>query len=449
MHDLIVSMSGFRGIVGDSLTPEVALRVATAFGQAVPEGPIVLGGDTRVSHDVMKHAVLTGLLGLGRKVIYIGKVPTPTVQQAISYYGASGGIVITASHNPAPYNGLKLMSQSGSFFDNDEYARFMSFYENYQPIYSEWDKSGSLIEDFSFLERHVDLILEKVDCSSVVSSGLKVLIDVNHGAGAVADPILLDKLGVKYDILYGEPSGRFSHSPEPVEQNLETLKTKMAAGGYDIGFAQDADADRLVILDEKGRFIGEDYSLAFCMNKVLDIHQAKNPAIVVNLSTSLVINYIAELFGAKLYHTKIGESFVTQGIKAYNALVGGEGNGGVIYPTVGWGRDSLAGIALALVHLADAKKTVSQIVDTYPKYVMIRDKVELKSREFVAEFLAKMEKTFAGNDINKEDGVKLIFKDGWIHVRPSNTEPIIRIFVEAINKDIADKWMTQVKGLLS
>jgi len=440
--NLIISGSGVRGVVGETLTPDVALEFAYAFAAFVDSGTVVVGGDTRTSHDVFKSAVISGLTASGCDVIDIGKVPTPTCQQLIRHHNAAGAIVITASHNPIIWNGLKLMNSSGSFFDQDDYAKFKGIYESKSWQLKPWDQIGTVTVDSNAIQTHLDRIFKVLDPAPIREARLRVLIDPNHGAACDADKALLDALGVEYTIINGEGHGRFAHAPEPSADNLGDTITAMKAGNYDIGFVQDADADRLVLLDETGRFIGEDNSLGFCVDYILGYEATdseKEAPVVVNLSTSNVIRDIAKSHQVEVVQTKIGETFVTQGIRDHNALVGGEGNGGVIFPKIGWGRDSLVGIVIALLHLAKRQKTVSEIVASYPQYTMLREKVSLESRAQVSEMLEKVIKSFPDVTPITDDGIKIVLHDEWIHVRPSNTEPIIRVFVEAKSKENAKK----------
>ncbi len=425
-----MSQSGTRGVVGQTLTPHVVLKTVQAFGSYLGKGPVIVGGDTRTSHEMIKGAVISGLMSIGIDVIDIGKVPTPTVQQMIRHHKATGGIVITASHNPIVWNGLKLMNASGSFMNVAEYAAFMKFYESDKPALATWSTVGKIRVDETAIQKHIDLILSVIDPTSIQKAGLRAAIDPNNGAACIADKILMERLNVKYDIIHGDPTGVFSHNPEPVKGNLQSLMAFMQEGNYDIGFGQDADADRLVILDEKGGFIGEDYSLAFCVDYILSQEKSSDKRVVVNLSTSQVIDFVARKHGAAITHTKIGESHVTEGIRKEKACVGGEGNGGVIYPKVGWGRDSLVGIVVALKHLAEKKQTVSQIVSTYPSYTMLREKIEAGSKDEVSSLIKSIETLFKEYPQNTQDGVKVIMPESWVHVRPSNTEPIVRIFIE-------------------
>ena len=441
MKPLIMSSSGIRGVIGENLDPRIATRVGMAFGMMTGKGPVIVGGDTRTSHDMLKQALVSGLTAVGTEVIDIGKVPTPTVQQMIRHFHAKGGIVITASHNPVMWNGLKVMNANASFLDEEEYAMFVHHYQTDVFSLADWKNIGSLTHEKNALSLHVSHILSLIDCRSIQQSKLRVLIDPNNGAGSLADPILLEALGVTYHLLNEKPDGHFSHDPEPLKRNVSDMITELKTGQYDIGFVQDADADRLVILDETGQFIGEDYSLGLCVDYILSQDSSPDKKVVVNLSTSQLIEWIASRHNASTFYTKIGETHVTQGIKHHQAVVGGEGNGGVIFPKIGWGRDSLVGIVIALKYLCESKKTVSEIVKTYPQYVMLRKKVEVATQEEVRHLLHTIEASFPDIPKNKEDGIKLFFEEGWVHIRPSNTEPIVRLFSEAPTLEKAQKLL--------
>jgi len=389
---LISSHSGIRGIVGETLTAEIVLDLALAFGRYIGSGSVIVGGDTRESHDFYKETVITGLISVGIDVIDIGKVPTPTCQQMIRVHKAQGAMIITASHNPIAWNGIKLMNASGAFLNAKEYQAFKSVLDPKNDAYKDWPDIGSYTEDPTAIDQHIDKILSLIDGSAIQKTQPRVLLDPNNGAGCIADKKLMEKLGIPYTMINQEPNGQFAHDPEPLEKNLTATMAAMKTEDFDIGFIQDADADRLVILDESGHFIGEDYSLGFCIDYVLSLADSpKNSIVVVNLSTSQVIEAIADNYQAKTVYTKIGETYVTERIKSEQAIVGGEGNGGIIYPKVGWGRDSLVGIVLALCHLSHKKQTVSDIVATYPKYVMRRAKMRamgsvLEGRTWIQAF---------------------------------------------------------------
>jgi phosphomannomutase len=448
MSKLMLSSSGLRGIVGDHLTADQIDHFVRSFLAWLPEGPIVIGGDTRTSYTAMSNLVASICQLCGRNVILIGQVPTPTVQQMVRFHMAAGGIAVTASHNPEQWNGLKIINASGSFLSSEAFSTFFNMYQHKELAdYVDWSEQGTLIQHVTALQDHVSVIGAVLDMAALEKSTLKVLIDVNHGAAAVADPVLFKSLGVHVDYLYNTPDGKFSHAPEPLAENVSELCTRMKRGNYDIGFAQDPDADRLVIVDENGRFIGEDYSLAFCMDYFLATAKKENPSIVVNLSTSNIIQYIATKYGATLYHTRIGEPNVTAKIKETEAIIGGEGNGGVILPEVGWGRDSLTGIVLALLHLQTTGQSVSEIIKAYPSYCMIRDKQPLESKADIQQKLEAVTNHYAKENINCDDGVKVSFKDSWVHIRPSNTEPIIRIFAEAPSKKEATTLVDAIKAL--
>ncbi len=444
---LIMSASGVRGIVGPNFDPEFALKIGKAFGTYLKKGTVILGSDSRQSGMIYKSAVLSGLLMSGIDILDIGVVPTPTCQQMITHFNAQGAVVITASHNPSEWNGIKLMNSEASFLTQDEFNDFNTVLNSQTFTYSNWETVGTYRHITDALDIHINHIISQLDTTPIQSANLNVLIDPNNGAACEANQTLLTRLGVSFDSLNGDPNQAFSHNPEPLEKNVSEIKAALAKGDYDIGFVQDADADRLVILDESGRFIGEDYSLGFCLDHVLRSENADNETVVVNLSTSLLIQDIASKYNATVHYTKIGETHVTQGIREKKALVGGEGNGGVIFPKIGWGRDSLTGITLALLHLATTQKSVSEIVSTYPKYVMIRDKIGLNSREELTPLLDALKKEFQDHPQDYQDGVKINLPSAWIHVRPSNTEPIARIFIEAPTQEEADQLLVQVNAL--
>ena len=429
------------------MTTQTIEPFVRAFLAWCPEGKIVVGGDTRTSHSAIAELVISISQMCGRDVIYIGKVPTPTVQQMVRQSKAAGGFAITASHNPVVWNGIKIINSSGSFLSQEAFETFFSMHQGHQlASYVPWNRLGDRWNELYALQTHVEKIMHVLPTHLI--QPLKVLIDVNHGTGCEADQVLFDRLShVTVEYLYDSPDGKFSHDPEPIQGNLETLCDRMANGGYDIGFAQDPDADRLVIVDETGRFIGEDYSLAFCMDYYLSTITDAHPSVVVNLSTSKIIEYIASKYKATLHQTKIGEPNVTAKMKAVNAVIGGEGNGGIICPEIGWGRDSLTGIVLALLHLSASGKSVSEIVAGYPQYVMVRDKQPLESSEVIQKKMALVSDKYANEAINLDDGVKVSFESSWVHIRPSNTEPIVRIFAEAKTKKDALKLVEDIKNI--
>eukprot|EP01047_Picozoa_sp_COSAG01_P000031 COSAG01_NODE_1_length_100484_cov_170.446142_31_plen_453_part_00 len=445
---LIISVSGIRGIVGDSLTVAVAQEMGQAYGSALKAGDkLVVGGDTRISYNMLSQALIAGILATGVDVINIGQCPTPTVQHAIRRHQAQGGLVITASHNPIAWNGIKLMNDQGAFLIGAGYDKIIDNF--HQKTFRQVDAThvGQEEQDKQAIDKHIDVIFEAVDPAEIKQSKLRVLIDVNHGTGAIADPILFDRLGIDYELMYPQADGKFSHTPEPVKENLTAICERLKAGNFDIGFAQDPDADRLITIAGDGTFIGEDYSLAYCLDYLLAQDKSPKKDIVVNLSTSKVIEYLGEKHQATVYYSKIGEPNVTAKLQDLNAQFGGEGNGGVIYPRVGWGRDSLLGMVVALKHLATSKKTVLETVQSYPSYNMYRDKMALDNRADIQPFLDKLEANYPQAQQNHEDGIKFDFGKSWLHVRASNTEPILRLFAEAETLDQAKVLVEQAKAL--
>ncbi|MGA0241631.1 MAG: phosphoglucosamine mutase [Candidatus Marinamargulisbacteria bacterium] len=446
MSKLMISSSGLRGIVGEHLSPALIDPFVRSYLKWLPKGPIVIGGDTRTSYDPISQLVASICQLCGRSVICIGWVPTPTVQQMVRKYGAAGGFAITASHNPVEWNGIKIIDASGAFLDKSAFDSFYRLYESKSWVdYVPWDQQGKRQQDVGAIDAHVDIIMQTLPVQNI--RPLKVLIDVNHGTGAPADKGLFQRLGMDVDFLFDGAPGEFSHTPEPVAENLTALCETMAQGNYDIGFAQDPDADRLVIVDETGRFIGEDYSLAFSMDYYLSIAKVANPQVVVNLSTSKVIEDIVHRHGGTLHQTKIGEPNVTAKMKAIEATIGGEGNGGIILPSVGWGRDSLTGIVLALLHLSTTGQRVSEIIRRYPTYCMVREKQPLASSTLIQEKVDRVTQFYKHANVNLDDGIKVSFESSWVHIRPSNTEPIIRIFAEAPTLALAEDLVAQVKSL--
>ena len=448
--ELIISVSGLRGIVGDSLTADVANRLGKAYASHLSvKDTLIIGGDTRQSFSMLKEALIKGILSTGVSVIDIGQCPTPTVQQAIRYHQAAGGMVITASHNPIEWNGIKLMNHQGAFLIGKNYDHTFELF--HQQNFRQVDQKdfGTTIIDKQAIQRHITHIFKHLDISSIQSSKLRILIDVNHGAGAIADPLLFDQLGVDYEIMYPEADGNFSHTPEPLKQNLSAIIQRLEQESFDIGFVQDPDADRLVILAGNGTYIGEDYSLAYCIDYLLkDLNNNEAKQVVVNLSTSKVIEFIAKKHQANLHYSKIGEPNVTALLQKTGAQVGGEGNGGVIFPKVGWGRDSLLGMVVALKHLAESKRSVLDTVTNYPQFFMYRDKIQLQNKSDISNFLQTIQSKISAKSIDTQDGVKLDFGDAWLHVRASNTEPIVRLFAEATSIKQAKFLVSQAKDLL-
>lgn len=452
-----ISTSGVRGVVGEDFFPGLALNFGLAYGSFLGKGTVVVGGDTRPSHQAFKMAIISGLLSTGCCVIDLGYVPTPTVQKWVPHIKADAGMIITASHNPLEWNGIKFIDKDGAFLKEDVWKNiYKNFYESKQFNYVDWKTIGKITYSNEAILFHIETLFKSFNLSWFRNYKGRVAIDVNHGAGAVMAPIFLESLGVPYDILGEEPHGKFFRPSEPIKENLTSLLTKMKVGNYAIGFAQDADADRLMIIDEKGCCIGEDYTLAFCIDAALQMALSQSilteMVVVVNVSTSRVVDDIAKKYGAKVIRTKVGETFVTQGMLEYGALIGGEGNGGIIYPKTGWGRDSFVGMILALNYLVESGKTVSQIVSSYPNYTMCKHKISLNEDEAILDkiwdiFLKKIQSAYLDLDIDYTDGIKVSMNDAWVHVRTSNTEPIVRIFSESISEKKAKLLINEMENM--
>ena len=440
---LIISISGVRGIVPDSLTPEVCLDLAKALGTYLCGGKVVVGTDPRQSSEFIKGVVFSGLLSTGCKVVDLGIAPTPTVGIMTRELEAAGGIVVTASHNPLPWNGLKFMRGDGIFLNESEAGDFLKLYHGKQ-----WRSAPArgVSVNRTSLDVHIRKVLKTLNGAAVKKARLKVAFDGCNGAGSVAMVKLLDKLGCRVAAINCDTRLPFPHNPEPVAANLGELAELVKKTNADIGFAVDSDADRLAIVSNEGKAIGEELTLALAAKFVLGTNQGggSKPIVVVNLSTSRVIDDVCREAGAVLIRTRVGEVNVTEELKNLNGLIGGEGNGGVIFPRVGWNRDSLSGAGLVLNLLAASKKKVSALVAELPHYEMIKTKVECQTRDEANDFMEKAKAAFKGYDLILTEGLKIVLPDGWIHIRPSNTEPIVRIIAEAKSKEQAEELIKKV-----
>jgi len=463
MQDLIISISGVRGIAGQNLTAQVAARFGRAFGQylkaTMPSGAplkVVIGRDTRHYGIELFNGLSAGLDAEGVAICNIGIVPTPTVQLFVTAQKSSGGIIITASHNPKEWNGLKFVSHEGIFLNQKEGEQFLSYYEKLSGAET-MALPSSIMTDQPWYEQaaalHLNKVLSHVDVSLIKKRKLKVAMDCANGAGGEMTLRLLKSLGCDVIGINMEPKGDFNRSPEPIPANIQTLCDAIKTEKADIGFAQDADADRLAIVDETGRPIGEDNTLVLAVKHILSLSKNKSaalaPKVVTNLSTTMAIDDIAREYDATMIRTKVGEINVSMAIKNEGALIGGEGNGGVIWPVIGLGRDSLAGIALILELLATENKPLSTIMNTLPRYVMVKDKVTCTKKSEVAELLAQLDLIAweaPVRELNKDDGVKIVFQNSWIHVRGSNTEPIARIIAEAPTEADARGLIDRLRG---
>jgi phosphomannomutase len=429
---LMISVSGVRGRVGDGLTPEIVCQFAAAFGawslSRTPRAPIVLGRDSRVSGPMFHHAVVAGLQSVGATIIDIEMAPTPTVQLAVEHHHAAGGLAVTASHNPVEWNALKFIGASGLFLDAAEGTAMRAYLEREIPR-ATWDRLGHLAEDNAAITRHIDAILALpwVDVDAIRARRHVVALDTCHGAGVTILPALLERLGCEVHAIHLEPHGRFHRPPEPVAENLGELEAMVRDTGAAIGFATDPDVDRLALVAEDGRAIGEDYTLALATRVVL--RRTRGP-VVTNLSTSRIVDDVAAEFDCRVIRAPVGEVNVATRMRDEGAVVGGEGNGGVILPALHLGRDAPLAVALALQLLTDGDGTLSAIVDRYPRYRIVKEKLDRPDASLETVY-SSLRDSFPDAAVDTQDGLRLSWPDRWVHVRPSGTEPIVRVIAEA------------------
>jgi phosphomannomutase len=424
---LIVSVSGIRGIVGQGLTAEPVTSFATALGTYTQGGRVVVSRDGRPSGDFLRHAVLAGLLQAGCEVADLGVTPTPTCGLAVRRLHAAGGIQITASHNPAPWNGLKLFGPEGRVLSATEGQQVKAVFDGSTFRQAAWNELGYVVERRQAEDWHRDRVLELIDVPRIRARGLRTLLDANGGAGGPLGRRLLEALQCQPVVLGGNADGSFDHEPEPIAENLQAVCPLVAQQGANVGFVLDPDADRLALIDETGRYIGEELTLALA---VLFRLRVEAGPVVINLSTSRVVEDIAKRFGVPCHRTAVGEANVVDGMKRVGAVIGGEGNGGVIDPRVGWVRDPFIGIGLILNLMAETGQSLSQLVASLPAYHILKEKVAVP-REKLANLMAALPASWPEAGVNKLDGIRLEWPDRWVHVRPSNTEPIVRVIAEA------------------
>jgi phosphomannomutase len=457
-ENLMISVSGMRGHVGTDLTPELVARHAAAFGAWVRESgspgnermpAVVLGRDTRTSGPMFAHAAVSGLMSVGVDAIDLGVVPTPTVQMAVEYHHAGGGLILTASHNPIEWNALKFVGPDGIFLDADSGGRVRALAEQGPPRMG-WKGLGEVREDREAVTRHLDAILglSMIDVTAIRRRRFHVALDCVRGAGATAMLPLLERLECRVTGINLEPDGRFPRAPEPVPENLGELGRLVRESGASIGLAVDPDVDRLALVDETGRAIGEDYTLAFAVRAVLDgrSSRAKDPIVVVNLSTSLVVEDAARTAGARLVRAPVGEAYVARAIRDQGAVIGGEGNGGVMFPALHIGRDAPLGVALILHLLATTGVTVSQLVAGAPRYTIVKAKGPRGPE--LRPMYDRLRQRFQDAEPDERDGLRLSWRDRWLHVRPSGTEPIVRLIAEAPTASAAEDLVAAARELL-
>lgn len=444
---LIASISGIRGTIGgengDNLTPIDIVNFTAAFGAwlGTKSGShrVVIGKDSRPSGPMVEQLVIGTLMGLGFEVVNLGLSTTPTVELAVVDYEAAGGIVLTASHNPKEWNALKLLNSKGEFVTRKEGGEILELQRKGIITFNKVDRMGTVVEDNDYFHHHIEKImaLPLVDSYGISKSGFRIVVDGVNSSGGVYVPMLLRALGIKTIIKVNcEPTGEFAHDPEPLEKNLVDTCQYVREQGADLGIVVDPDVDRLVFIDENGKLFGEEYTLVAVADYIL---QNRLGAVVSNLSSSRALTDVAARYGCPHKQSAVGEVNVTDKMRRCDAVIGGEGNGGIILPDLHYGRDALVGIALFLTHLAKSKMKVSELRATYPDYFMSKQKAELTPQVDVDAILAEIETEFQHEQTDTTDGLKIDFAASWVHLRKSNTEPIIRIYSEAKTQAEADQ----------
>lgn len=443
---LIKSISGIRGTiggsVGDNLTPIDVVRFTAAFGTLMrkqrPENKkMVIGRDGRISGKLVSGLVANTLIALGFEVIDLGLSTTPTVEMAVAMEQATGGIILTASHNPKQWNALKLLNHKGEFISADEGAEVLRIAESDEIEFAEIDRIGAIREDNTFVQKHIEKILAHplVNVDAIRSKEFKVVVDGVNSTGSIFVPKLLEALGVKeVKVINEEVNGQFAHNPEPLQEHLTELINSVAEQGYDLGIAVDPDVDRLVLVNEDGTMFGEEYTLVAVADYYLQ-HRKGNT--VSNMSSTRALRDVTEKHGGQYFPAAVGEVNVVRKMKEVNAVIGGEGNGGIIDPELHYGRDALVGIGLFLSHLATCGKKMSELKASYPQYVISKNKIELNPGTDVKKIFDAIAEQYAQESINREDGLKIEFGTDWVHLRTSNTEPIIRIYAESKDEEAA------------
>ncbi|GEN75532.1 phosphoglucosamine mutase [Chryseobacterium hagamense] len=445
---LIKSISGIRGTIGgkvnDNLTPLDVVKFASAFGTWLQNNKnkkdltLVIGRDARISGQMVSSLVSATLQGLGIHVVDLGLSTTPTVEIMVPELKADGGIILTASHNPKQWNALKLLNDKGEFISGEDGADVLALAESEDFNYAEVDDLGKYETRDDAFDIHIRQILNlpMVDAEAIKAKKFKVVLDAVNSTGGIAIPMLLDQLGCETVKLYCEPTGHFPHNPEPLKEHLGDICGLIKKEGADVGIVVDPDVDRLALIDEKGEMFGEEYTLVAVADYLL---KHKNGVAVSNLSSSRALRDVARAHQSEYFASAVGEVNVVTLMKEKNAVIGGEGNGGIIYPDLHYGRDSLVGVALFLTHLAKENKTVSELRAGYPAYFMGKKKIELTPEINVDDILSQMEKEYRNEEVSTVDGVKIDFENNWVHLRKSNTEPIIRIYTEARSQEEADQ----------
>lgn len=451
---LIKSISGFRGTIGgkpgDILSPLDIVKSVSAYATlrrrscTCGNNKIVVGRDARISGEMVSQVVCGTLMGMGFDVVNIGLASTPTTEIAVTMEKACGGIILTASHNPRQWNALKLLNENGEFLNKVEAEEVVRIAESCDFDYADVDHLGKYIEDNSYEQKHIDLVkaLDLVDVEAIKNARFRVAVDAVNSVGGVILPKLLEQLGVKTVTgLFMEPTGDFQHNPEPLEKNLQDIKNLMEKGEHDIAFVVDPDVDRLALFCEDGKMYGEEYTLVTVADYILQ-HTPGNT--VSNLSSTRALRDVTEKYGCSYSPSAVGEVNVVTKMKETGAVIGGEGNGGVIYPAAHYGRDALVGIALILTYLAKKKMKASELRATYPPYQIAKNRIDLQPGTDVDAILLKVKEMYSNEQVNDVDGVKIDFPTKWVHLRKSNTEPIIRVYSEAATMEEADELGKQI-----
>jgi phosphomannomutase len=450
---LITSISGIRGTIGgqvaENLTPIDVVKFASAYGTWIKQQRqkddyrVVVGRDARISGDMIQNLVMNTLVGLGIHVIDLGLSTTPTVEVAVPMERADGGIILTASHNPKQWNALKLLNAKGEFLNGEEGAKILKIAESGTMVFADVDHLGNITKNEAYIDIHIDEVLKMdlVNVKAIKAANLRVVVDGVNSTGGIAIPLLLERLGVHAVKLYCEPNGQFPHNPEPLKEHLTDLSKAVVKEHADFGIVVDPDVDRLAFMDENGDMFGEEYTLVACADYVL----SKTPGNTVsNMSSTRALKDITEKHGGNYEASAVGEVNVVELMKKNNAIIGGEGNGGIIYPELHYGRDALVGVALFLSLLAEKNMKVSALRASYPNYFMSKKKIELTAGLEVDAILKSMESRYSHEKVSIVDGVKIDFENSWVHLRKSNTEPIIRIYTEAPSQHEADRLADQI-----
>jgi phosphomannomutase len=460
---LIKSISGIRGTIGgktgENLSPLDIVKFAAAFGTLIKKKKgvtkVVIGRDARPSGEMVSSLVTSTLIALGIDVIDLGLSTTPTVEIAVPLEKAAGGIILTASHNPVQWNALKLLNDKGEFISGKDGEEMLAVAEKEDFDFAPVTKLGTYAKNDTYLQKHIDMILELplVDVDAIKAKGFKVVVDAVNSSGGIAVPLLLKALDVKVKELYCEPNGHFPHNPEPLPEHLTDICREIKKGKYDLGIVVDPDVDRLALISEDGTPFGEEYTLVSVADYVLNASKKKNGNTVSNLSSTRALRDVTEKAGGEYFAAAVGEVNVVTMMKECNAVIGGEGNGGVIYPDLHYGRDALVGIALFLTQLAKANLPVSRLRASFPNYIISKNKIELTQNINVDKVLEEIKSKYKKQPINVIDGVKIEFDKEWVHLRKSNTEPIIRIYAESDMEvkaeNLAKKIIADIKEIIA